>query len=67
LSAPQGNNRTRNIMTTEITNTIKMISDKVSDLVNQGMDQQLAFNAVMERLENEHPQVFAFLTGIAKA
>ena len=54
-------------MTTEITNTIKMISDKVSDLVNQGMDQQLAFNAVMERLENEHPQVFAFLTGIAKA
>jgi len=54
-------------MITEINNVAKMISNKVSNLVAQGMSEPAAFNAVMERLENEYPEVFALLVNIAIA
>lgn len=44
-----------------INNLIKMITSKVAGLVAQGMPEQDAFNAIMQRLEAESPSVFAFL------
>ena len=38
-----------------------MLNNKVAGLVSQGMPEQAAFNAVMQRLETEHPTVFAAL------
>lgn len=48
-------------MKNEINNLIKMLNNKVAGLVSQGMPEQAAFNAVMQRLETEHPTVFAAL------
>jgi len=48
-------------MTNEINNLIKMLTNKVAGLVAQGMPEQAAFNAIMQRLETEHPTVFALL------
>ena len=50
----------------EMKNTIEMINAKVADLVDQGMPQRDAFNAVVKRLETEYPAVFAFLISSAR-
>ena len=54
-------------MKNEINNVVKMITSKVANLTAQGMDEQAAFNAVMERMENEHSEVFALLINVACA
>jgi hypothetical protein len=48
-------------MQNEISTLIQMITAKVAGLVAQGMPEQAAFNAIMQRLETEHPTVFALL------
>ena len=50
-----------NTMQNEINNLIKMLNNKVAGLVSQGMPEQAAFNAIMQRLEAEHPTVFQVL------
>jgi len=43
----------------------KMLTNKVANLVAQGMDEEAAFSAVMQRLENEFPEVYNLLITIA--
>lgn len=52
-------------MKTEINNMTKMLTNKVANLVAQGMDEEAAFSAVMQRLENEFPEVYNLLITIA--
>jgi hypothetical protein len=52
-------------MKTEINNMTKMLTNKVANLVAQGMDEEAAFSAVMQRLENEFPEVYNLLIAIA--
>lgn len=60
-------NQLKHNMKNEINNVVKMITSKVANLTAQGMDEQAAFNAVMERMENEHSEVFALLINVACA
>ena len=62
----QNQTQTNTTMKNEINNLIKMINNKVAGLVAQGMPEQDAFNAIMQRLETESPTVFAFLVSSAR-
>jgi len=48
-------------MKTEIRNFLKMLTDKASENVAAGMSKEDAVNAVLNRLEAEHPSLVAKL------
>jgi|GEM_PF-4676558 len=48
-------------MNTEINALIEMINSKTEKLMDQGMGVDAAFAAVMDRIEEEYPKVFALL------
>jgi predicted AAA+ superfamily ATPase len=48
-------------MKTEIRNFLKMLTDKAAENVAAGMSKEAAVNAVLNRLEAEHPSLVAKL------
>lgn len=48
-------------MKTEIRNVLKMLTDKAAENVAAGMSKEDAVNAVLNRLESEHPSLVAKL------
>jgi hypothetical protein len=48
-------------MKTEIRNFLKMLTDKAAENVAAGMSKEDAVNAVLNRLESEHPSLVAKL------
>lgn len=50
-------------MKTEIRNFLKMLTDKAAKNVAAGMSKEDAVNAVLNRLESEHPLLVVKLKG----